>query len=355
MALVTDDVLLDNLGWSLGFWVCLDDGPVETCVALIGHPADSRNPNDWEIRRLHGDVQNATDSTEDCEAIAVSDGWVYVFGSQFGSKEGPLDIERQFVARFREGDVEPKGTTIDVAMQLWNAEFALHRLVNDALRRSGVDLLPLGRKTRKAYIHRTRKKAVKKLKPWLHQIRDDDVMINVEGAAFMGDGTLLLGLRQPVTGDGNPMFLSLSGVQDVFTDGPGALSVPAVWTVTNLGTRAEHVGMRDLSAYGSTVDLLVGNVEAVSEGSIFLTEHPEAGRAVSSHWRVDLAAARTGGDVHAEFVRGFGDLTRVEGLAAAPNGEWFYVSDEDDHVQARFTMDSWHLDEKDDVEAAAAG
>ena len=80
MALVTDADLLDNLGWSIGFWVCLDEGPVETCVALVGHPAESRNPNEWEIRRLHGQVQNAADSTEDCEAIAVWDVWVYVFG-----------------------------------------------------------------------------------------------------------------------------------------------------------------------------------------------------------------------------------------------------------------------------------
>ena len=33
------------------------------------------------------------------------DGWIYVFGSQFGKKDGPLQPKRSFVARFREADV----------------------------------------------------------------------------------------------------------------------------------------------------------------------------------------------------------------------------------------------------------
>ena len=351
MALVTDPELLDRLGWSLGFWVCLDDGPVEECVALIGHPADSRNPNDWEIERLVGDVQNGAGATEDCEAVAVWDGWVYVFGSQFGSKEGPLQRKRQFVARFREGDVEPRGDSITVAMQLWRADFALHRLVNDALRTAGVDLLPLGPKTTKAFIRRTRRRAVEKERAWAHRIRDDDVMVNIEGAAFLGDASLMVGLRQPVTGDGHPIFVQLQGVDEAFTGGDDAVSVANIWVVENLGSRSEHVGIRDLAAYGERLDLLVGNVEAVGEGSIFLTEHPEAGHAVSTHWQVDLAGHRGGGPVEARFVRGFGELKRVEGLASAPNREWFYVTDEDDAVQTRFTMGSWHLD---DLEGSGA-
>jgi hypothetical protein len=347
MALVTDEELMDRLGWSLGFWVCLDEGPVERCVALIGHPADSRNPNEWEIRRLHGQVQYAAGSTEDCESVAVWDGWVYVFGSQFGSKEGPLERERQFVARFRESDVEPSGETIDVAMQLWEAEFALHRLINDALRTAAIDLLPLGNKTRKAFVHKARKKAIKKASPWLHQIRHDDVMVNVEGAAFLGDGTLVLGLRQPVTGDGHPLIVALDGIGEVFTEGPDALRVRTIWTVENLGRRDEHVGIRDLSAYDYTLDLLVGNAEAVGSDSVFLSEHPEGGRAVSTHCHVNLSDHADGGGVTAEFVRGFGNLKRVEGIAAAPSGEWFYVSDEDDHVQTRFTMGGWHIDDEE--------
>ena len=341
MALVTDAVLLERLGWSIGFWVCLDDGPVERCVALIGHPSKSRNPNDWEIRRLHGSVQNSADTTKDCESIAVWDGWVYVFGSQFGSKDGPIGVSRQFVARFREGDVEPGEETIDVAMQLWKADFALHRLLNDALRRGGVDVLPLGPKTRKRYITKARKQGVKDVEPWVHNIRHDDVPINVEGAAFLGDGSLVLGLRQPVTGDGQPILVAIDGIGDAFTGGMPTVS--ALWTVENLGSRAEHVGVRDLSAWGTGLDLLVGNVEAVGEDSVFLAEHPEGGRAVSTHWHTDVGDARHGGALEASFVRGFGGLKRVEGLAAAPNGEWFYVSDEDERVQTRFTMDGWHL------------
>jgi hypothetical protein len=44
--------------------------------------------------------------TEDAESVARHDGWVYVFGSHFGGKGGPLQPKRGFVARFREADVE---------------------------------------------------------------------------------------------------------------------------------------------------------------------------------------------------------------------------------------------------------
>lgn len=341
MALITDQRLLTALNWSPGFWVCLDDGPVERCVAMIGHPADSADPDEWEIRRLIGQLSHGSGTTKDCESVAVWDGWVYVFGSQFGSKDGPLGIARQFVARFRESDVKPSGDSVEVAMQLWQTEFGLHRLLNDALRRSGIDLLPLGPKTRKTYIWGARKQAIKQDATWLHQIRHDDVMVNVEGAAFLGDGTLVLGLRQPVTGDGQPVLVELSGIHDVFEDGEGALGVGAIWTVRNLGSRGAHVGIRDLVAYDFTLDVLVGNVEAVGEGSVFLDEHPEAGRAVSTHWRTDVGSGRQGGDLHATFVRGFGDLKRVEGMAATPGGGWFYVSDENDKVQTRFAKDAW--------------
>ena len=85
-------------------------------------------------RRLHAIVEGDRVKTEDAEAVARHDGWVYVFGSQFGKKDGPLQPKRSFVARFREAEVrhvlEPPAAPLAVA----RPPFLLHRLVNDALR-----------------------------------------------------------------------------------------------------------------------------------------------------------------------------------------------------------------------------
>ena len=67
--------------------------------------------------------------TEDGEALAHHDGWVYVFGSHFGSKAGPLRPRRAFVARFREDDA----ATGPLPVQVVRNRFRLHRAVNDAL------------------------------------------------------------------------------------------------------------------------------------------------------------------------------------------------------------------------------
>ncbi len=62
--------------------------------------------------------------TEDGEALAHHDGWVYVFGS----KAGPLRPRRAFVARFREQDAA-RGTP---PVQVVRNRLRLHRAVNDA-------------------------------------------------------------------------------------------------------------------------------------------------------------------------------------------------------------------------------
>ena len=47
-----DDALLEEHGWDLGFWVVLDEGEIEACVAAIGHRRGSPEGEGWEIERL---------------------------------------------------------------------------------------------------------------------------------------------------------------------------------------------------------------------------------------------------------------------------------------------------------------
>jgi hypothetical protein len=75
--------------------------------------------------------------------------------------------------------------------------FALHRIINDALKESGLDLLPLGEQSHKALIAATIKRGEQENKKWAGLVRVDDYPINMEGPAFRENGTLLLGLRFP--------------------------------------------------------------------------------------------------------------------------------------------------------------
>ncbi len=82
--------------------------------------------------------------TEDAESVARRDGWVYIFGSHFGRKSGPLQLERQFVARFREADVGHATEDPAVDIEIFRESFVLHRLINYALKAHGPETIPLG-------------------------------------------------------------------------------------------------------------------------------------------------------------------------------------------------------------------
>ena len=51
---IENEALLDEHGWDLAFWVVLDEGTVQDCVALAGHRRDAGDLGEgWEIERLH--------------------------------------------------------------------------------------------------------------------------------------------------------------------------------------------------------------------------------------------------------------------------------------------------------------
>jgi hypothetical protein len=88
-----DETLLEKHGWDLGFWVVLDEGEIEDCVAAIGHRRGSPENEGWEIERLRASVDGNSGRTEDAEAITLDrdTGYVYILGSHFGGKAGPCN------------------------------------------------------------------------------------------------------------------------------------------------------------------------------------------------------------------------------------------------------------------------
>lgn len=58
---------------------------------------------------------------------------------------------------------------------------------------------------------------------------------------------------------------------------------------------------------------------------------------VANHFRSALLEAGGGGSLEAEFVREFPSLPRVEEIAVTDDGNFFYVTDEDEGVHLRLT------------------
>ena len=342
LLVIEDETLLGSQGWDLGFWAVLDEGEIEDCVAAIGHRSGSPQDEGWEIERLHARVTGDVGKTEDAEAITRdhSSGTVYILGSHFGSKSGPLQPKRGFVARFREAEVEH--VTEDPAMHLQIARrgFVLHRAVNDAFDEHGIDLIPLGEKAHEAFIDATIRRGRKEKKKWAGLVHEDDYPINIEGAAFRANGSLLLGLRFPTAADGSPMLVEVEGIDRLF-DRDALPEVRGFWTLNAVGKGGDIAGVRDLALRpaegGEELHVVTGNVDSRDKGSVLIEDYPGGRETVATHFRFAMPPDAHSGHLEGEFVREFPNLPRVEGLAVAGNDRAFYVTDEDEGVHLRLT------------------
>jgi hypothetical protein len=336
---VENEPLLEAHRWELAFWAVLDEGEIEDCVAVIGHRRGADISEGWEIERLHAEASGDAGKTEDAEAIARHGGWIYMFGSHFGSKDGPLQPKRGFVARFREAGVAHVTRDPAMRMEVSREGFLLHRLINDALKEKGPDLIPLGEASREALIEATIERGENESKEWAGRVREDDYPINIEGAAFRESGTLLLGLRFPVSADGHPVLVELEGIERLFEPGGEPPEVLGFWVVDAVGRGGDIAGVRDLTllatADGEELQVVTGNVDSREKGSVLIRDYPGGRHTVATHFRAILPPdARS---LDAEFVREFPDLPRVEGIAIADGGRFFYVTDEDEGVHLRLT------------------
>ncbi len=277
-----NDALLETHGWEFAFWAVLDEGRVEDCVAVVGHERGTPINEGWQIERLNARLKNDPGKTEDAESVARYGGRVYVFGSHFGSKDGPLQPKRGFVARFRESDVEHVTGEAAVEMEISRKSFAIHRIVNDALKAGGPALVPLGQRSEEAFIGKTIERGEDKGKAWAGLVREGDYPINVEGAAFRAYGALLLGLRFPVSAEGLPILVELEGIERLFGPGDGLPRVMGFWVVDAVGRGGTMAGVRDLALSdngdGEELHLVTGNIDSRDKGSVLLGDYQGGGR-----------------------------------------------------------------------------
>jgi hypothetical protein len=335
---VENDALLAAHGWDRGFWTVLDEGHVEDCVAVLGHRAGTGNDQGWKIHALTCLAGEDSGRTTDGEACARHDGWVYVFGSHYGSKDGPLQPKRAWIARFREKTIDEEVPETEVVLEIQRNQFRLHRAVNDAIDEADVVPIVPGDTVRDRFIAQTLERGQTKGKSWTHRLRERDVPINVEGAAFRPSGTLLLALRFPTSADGEPLLVELSGVPEMFEDPARWPEVERVWVLEGATPPGTLAGFRALShTGGDTFDAIVGSIDATGKGSVLLDDHPEGAEVESAHWRFTLPPGGTIEEalsVRGEHVRTLHGLRNVEGLSVG-DGRAFYVTDEEERIQLR--------------------
>jgi hypothetical protein len=221
---------------------------------------------------------------------------------------------------------EPPAAPLAVA----RPPFLLHRLVNDALRDGGPEPVRLGPRSHRALIAATRERG-------RGQVRDDDLPLNVEGAAFRDDGSLLLGLRFPTAADGRPLLVELDGIQRLFEPGGGTPEVRGFWVLDAVGRDGTMAGVRDLALHGGELHVVTGNIDAREKGSVLLEDYPEGAHTMATHWRCRLPDGRRSGHLVAQRVREFPDLSAIEGIAVDHRDRVFYVSDEDEGVVVKHT------------------
>jgi hypothetical protein len=329
--------LLDARGWDRAFVTVLDEVPAEESIAVLGHDEGAEPGEGWHALRVHGEPQAEAGRTEDAESCAWHDGWVYVLGSQFGSKDGPLEATRSWAARVRGEDLAAAcDGGAPAPIRLVRLRFSLHRAVNDALAGAGIELLERGPLTTERYIDATIALGAAKGKRWAGRVTAADHPTNLEGADFRADGRLLLGLRYPVTADGHPILVEMEHPAALFDDPDRAPETGNVWVLEDVGSPESPSGIRALHAEGNDVfDAIAGDLDAAKKGATILTDHPERGRAESVHVRFKLPLTASGGALTPRRLHEFGAVRRIEGVALAHDGHAHYVIDEEGHVGLR--------------------
>ena len=318
----------ERFGWQEAFWIVSDEQEAHAAVGALGRTAAGA----WQVVRLRGRRARRSSShrTSDAEAITRAGGWVYVFGSQFGDKEGPLEPARDWVARFNEGLLEAADGELRGRMLVVRPAFLLHRLINDALHAAGIPLIARGESERDDQVEPAVAAARAKGAKWKRRLRPGDHPVNIEAATFLPHGRLLLGLRYPCTADGRPLLVELDGIDRLFVKPAlrrrlGPPQVTRVVYLGNVGSRERPAGVRDLAQQGTLVHVITGNLESDDESAI-VADHPQGARRSSAHHA--FALPRSGEvEVDAELVRRFDDGANVEGIAVADDGTVWYVHD----------------------------
>ncbi len=325
-----NETLLAAYKLDRAFWSLRDTGPLEQAVLLIGHRRDREPHKGWLCKPMKARL-NVQRDTEDAQLVARQGDWIYVLGSQSGDPDGVLDPARSFVARFSETAVRASVATARLDIEIANRPFLVHRAVNDALKRSGLPLIPLAAHALNTFILPTIEEGYAARAAWAPRLEKEDYPIRVDGLVFLPGASALLGLRFPMTAEGAPLLVRIDDLARCFSEN-AALTASIAGFLSGAGSAERPVGIRALQRTGAgddageTVDVLTGPLGSPGHRDALAHDYPGSESAPCRHWRIELPSGRgTGGALEAELLRQF-DERDVEGFAEDAGGRWHYLS-----------------------------
>lgn len=304
--------LLEALAATDAYWFVSDEGKCEEALRLAWRGANGL----WQSApaKHRGPVPVKTD---DAEELAHWNGAVYIIGSHSAKKNGEPEVERHFFASFREdaATVSGSGPLIEIAVNvrvLRLPEGAIFQSINDALKHSS--LLPAGEAETKA-VNLAR------------FAREGDRLLNIEGFDFLNDGSALVGLRYPVTAEGTPLLLHMTGLVERFEDPAVPIRVEGPWTIRDAGTPDRPRGIRALRRdERGRLHVATGSLER-SPG-ILLRDHPKgAGDGTGEHRILTVAAFGSAHNPEAVLWHNAGVPDALEGIEVSTSGTILYLSE----------------------------
>jgi hypothetical protein len=310
------------------FWALKEQGPVDEALLLIGHRRHREPFEAWTVKAVRARLSVARE-TEDAAALARQGDWIYLLGSQGGGPDGALRPERTVVARFAESSVRAPLASTRVELQAANRPFMIHRAVNDALRRSGLGLIPLASHAAASFVLPTLEDGYAARAAWAPRLQADDYPLRVDGLVFLADGSALLGLRFPMTSSGDPLLIRIDDMARCFSDN-AALTASVAGRLLGAGAPGQPAGVLAIqpAAAGAgreRLDVLTGPLGLPDSRDALANEYPGSASLPCRLWRVELPRQRmAGAALQAELVREFEERA-VESLAEDPPGHWHYT------------------------------
>ncbi len=352
--------LLSLLGADQAWWLAHDEAGLGAMVSVVHsrHGMDKEFDESWQVATLQLATIDSNPILTDAEALAHTDGFVFVFGSSFVGPKGLLDERRSFVVRFAEHDVtagtpdakrsttKKSGTKktksnsrgqLSAPASLLDLGTHLTRSINAAIEAQGIQLLEphdrVAKQMRKSI------KAGADLDPGTQPI-------NIEGAAFINDD-LLLGLRWPVSSAGQPLLIRFEGARRVLL--PTDWSVEAladcpttVFPIDAGGTPKRPAGVRGMTVeaarLGETVHLITGPTErdlAADKVRSAPYQHLRVARVSDQTELLQTELLQTfEGFRKVEAVAPYTDDTNTAGTTktATDDADWIYALDDEDAI-----------------------
>ena len=322
--------ILQENGWDRAFWTIGDENDIRNNLTIIGHTTGAPIQDNWIVKSVEVRSAAAT-KTDDAEILCRKGDWIYILGSHFGKKKGPLSASRQFVARFNENNLAQQGKQYLTNMEICNDNYLLFRLLNDALNSIRDQIIISTDRDKAFFILQTIKEALKQNKALHNRIRETDWPINLEGADFTETGTLLIGFRYPVSREGHPVLIEIENMDNLFQVPITAPNVKKIYILNTIGSKENLTGIRSLHRDHGKWHVITGGIDGRPEVSLLLQEHVQQRRIGNEHHTFIDHEDRSM-YISATIQRTFSDKENVEGLAFDTAGNPCYIRDANEGI-----------------------